>query len=106
MRPAWARRMIQLLAPNGVLICLEFPTHKPPTSGGPPYALPSIVHQELFKRPGEDISYDEGQKAVASDREEVDKTLVRVAYWKPARTHKVGVVNGEVTDRVSLWKHK
>jgi len=98
--------MHQLLAPTGVLICLEFPTHKPAASGGPPFALPSIVHQELFKRPGEDMSYDEGQKPLPSDREEAEKTLVRVAQWQPARTHQVGIVKGEITDRVSLWKHK
>ena len=98
--------MHQLLSPTGVLICLEFPTHKPPTSGGPPFALPSVVHQELFKQPGEDISYDEGQKALPSDRKEVEKTLERVAHWQPARTHAVGIVKGEITDRVSLWKHK
>ncbi|KAF2683158.1 S-adenosyl-L-methionine-dependent methyltransferase [Lentithecium fluviatile CBS 122367] len=106
LRPAWARRMHQLLASTGVLICLEFPTHKPAASGGPPWSLPSIVHEELFKLPGEDISYDEGQKPLVSDRKAVEKTLVRVAHWQPARTHKVGVINGEVKDRVSLWKHK
>lgn len=98
--------MHQLLASTGVLVCLEFPTHKPPKSGGPPYALPSVVHEELFKRPGEDIAYDEGKKPLASDREAVEKTLVRVAHWKPHRTHQVGVIKGEVTDRVSLWKHR
>jgi len=98
--------MVELLAPTGVLICLEFPTHKPVASGGPPWSMPSLVYQELFKRPGEEIGYDETGKAVASDREENSKALVRVAYWRPVRTHPVGIINGEVKDRVSVWKHK
>jgi hypothetical protein len=98
--------MAHLLAPEGVLICLEFPTTKPPSSGGPPWALPSIVYQELFKRPGEEISYDEGGKVVPTDTPETSHALVRVAYWKPARTHPVGIKDGDVKDRVSVWRHK
>lgn len=98
--------MTQLLAPTGVLVCLEFPTYKPSTSGGPPWSLPSLVHQELFKQPGEEISYDETQKVIKTDRPESGKALVRVAHWKPARTHKVAVINGEVKDWVSVWRHK
>jgi hypothetical protein len=106
MRPKWAKRMAQLLAPNGILICLEFPTHKPASSGGPPFSLPSLVHEELFRYPGAEIMYDSGGKVVATGRAVSDKALVKVAHWKPERTYKVGIVNGEVTDRVSVWKHK
>ncbi|KAF2707827.1 S-adenosyl-L-methionine-dependent methyltransferase [Pleomassaria siparia CBS 279.74] len=106
LRAQWALRMSQLLSPTGVLICLEFPTYKPASSGGPPWALPSVVYQELFKRPGEDIAYDETGTAGASDREESDKALVRAGHWKPARTHPVGIKDGDVKDRVSIWKHK
>jgi hypothetical protein len=98
--------MSQLVAPDGVLICLEFPTHKPPKSGGPPWSLPSAVYQELFKRPGDEIRYDEEGKLVPQDKHESEKTLTRVAYWKPARTHQVGIINGEVKDWVSVWRHK
>lgn len=98
--------MARLLAPGGALVCLEFPTHKPPKSGGPPYSLPPTVHEELLKRPGEDISYDENQKVVSTDRAESDKALVRVAHWQPARTHTVGIIDGQVKDRVSVWRHK
>ncbi|KAF2475570.1 S-adenosyl-L-methionine-dependent methyltransferase [Lindgomyces ingoldianus] len=106
LRAAWALRMSRLLAPTGVLICLEFPTHKPPTSGGPPWAVTSGVYVELFKRPGEEINYDDAGKLVPQDKEESDTALVRAGYWKPARTHQVGIVNGEVKDCVSVWKHK
>ncbi|KAF2654446.1 S-adenosyl-L-methionine-dependent methyltransferase [Lophiostoma macrostomum CBS 122681] len=106
VRPAWASRMSQLLAPDGVLICLEFPTHKPAKSGGPPWSLPSVVYQELFKRPGEEIRYDEEGKLVPEEKQESEDALVRIAYWKPTRTHQVGIINGEVKDWVSVWKHK
>ncbi|KAF2260913.1 S-adenosyl-L-methionine-dependent methyltransferase [Lojkania enalia] len=106
LRSAWALRMTQLLAPDGLLICLEFPTFKPPASGGPPFASPSLVYEELLKRPGEDISYDETGKVVKTDRPESEKALVRVAHWKPVRTNPVGIKDGEVTDRVSVWKHR
>ncbi|KAH7130285.1 S-adenosyl-L-methionine-dependent methyltransferase [Dendryphion nanum] len=106
LRAPWALRMSQLLSPTGVLVCLEFPTHKPPKSGGPPWALPSVVYEELFKRPGEEIRYDEDGKVICEDRAKNKNTLSRVAYWKPARTHQVGIINGEVKDWVSVWKHK
>ncbi|KAF2871475.1 S-adenosyl-L-methionine-dependent methyltransferase [Massariosphaeria phaeospora] len=106
LRAAWALRMTELLSPNGALICLEFPTHKPATSGGPPWSCPPIVHQELFKRPGEDISYDETGKAISSDKERSDNALARVAHWKPRRTHDAGTIDGEVRDSVSVWIHK
>lgn len=106
IRPQWASRMVQLLAPGGVLICLEFPTHKPPKSGGPPFSLPPTVHEELLKRPGEEIQYDEEGKVVSTDRADSDKALVKVAHWKPKRTHQVGIINGEIKDRVSVWRHR
>ncbi|KAF1962398.1 S-adenosyl-L-methionine-dependent methyltransferase [Byssothecium circinans] len=106
LRPRWAARMAHLLAPTGVLICLEFPTHKPPSSGGPPYSLPSLVHEELLKRPGEEISYDDTGKVVQTDRAEGKDALVKVAHWTPERTVPVGIVKGVVTDRVSVWRHK
>ncbi|PSN72497.1 S-adenosyl-L-methionine-dependent methyltransferase [Corynespora cassiicola Philippines] len=106
LRPAWALRMTQLLARDGVLICLEFPTHKPASSGGPPWSLPPLVHAELLKRPGEDIAYDDTGKVAASDRPRSDNAMIRIAHWTPKRTYQVGIINGEVRDGVSLWKHK
>jgi hypothetical protein len=64
------------------------------------------VYIELFKRPGEEIQYDDEGKVIETDRAESDKALVRVAYWKPERTHQVGIINGDVKDRISVWKHK
>jgi hypothetical protein len=106
LRPRWAARMSQLLSPTGILICLEFPTHKPASSGGPPWSLPPTVHLELLKRPGEDIQYNDEGVVVATTREEAGNALVRAAHWTPKRTHDVAVIKGVVRDCVSVWRHK
>jgi methyl halide transferase len=103
MRPQWSLRMSQLLAPNGVLICLEFPSYKAPSTGGPPWAVRPEVYIEHFKRPGEKVPYDaEGFVVQEEGVKENDYALERIAHWKAERTHAIG----EGTDRVSLWRHK
>ncbi|KAH7412072.1 S-adenosyl-L-methionine-dependent methyltransferase [Phaeosphaeria sp. MPI-PUGE-AT-0046c] len=106
LRPKWAERMVELLSPDGILVCLEFPTHKPAKSGGPPWSLPPTVHQELLRRPGDDIIYNDDGTVVATDREESESALIRVAHWTPKRTHNIAVINGVVRDCVSVWCHK
>ncbi|OCL08883.1 putative thiol methyltransferase [Glonium stellatum] len=102
-RPAWSDRMSSLLSPTGRLICLEFPTYKPPSTGGPPWALPPIVYEEILTRPGEEIQYDsEGNVVVQTPARDNAKALVRIAHWQPERTHEVG----RGTDWVGIWKHK
>jgi hypothetical protein len=91
---------------DGMLICLEFPTHKPASSGGPPWSLPPTVHAELLKRPGEEIEYDDKGVVKATDRSEAENALVKVAHYTPKRTHSVGVIQGIVRDCVSMWRHK
>ncbi|KAH7082809.1 S-adenosyl-L-methionine-dependent methyltransferase [Paraphoma chrysanthemicola] len=106
LRPRWAHRTASLLSPSGALVCLEFPTHKPAASAGPPWSLPPTVHVELLKRPGEDIKYNDTGVVVATDRPESAQALVRVAHYTPKRTIGPGVVNGVVRDCVSVWRHK
>jgi hypothetical protein len=108
LRAKWALRTVSLLkkSPDSVLICLEFPTHKPASSGGPPWSLPPTVHAELLKRPGDEITYDDKEVVVATERPEAENALVRVAHYTPQRTHGVGLVNGVVRDSVSIWRHK
>ncbi|KAF1837646.1 hypothetical protein BDW02DRAFT_595317 [Decorospora gaudefroyi] len=115
LRPKWAARMRGLLRrpasskqrnTGGVLICLEFPTHKPASSGGPPWSLPPLVHDELLKRPGQDIVYGEDGVVQKSDREESEDALVKVAHYTPKRTHEVGIIKGVIRDCVSMWRHK
>ena len=44
LRPKWSKKMSELLAPGGSLICLEFPLAKSPTAGGPPHGLSSELY--------------------------------------------------------------
>lgn len=114
LRPKWASRTASLLRhpstnstlSGGVLICLEFPTHKPVSSGGPPWSLPPLVHAELLKRPGQDIQYNDQGVVKKTDAEETDHALVKIAHYTPRRTHDVGVIKGLVRDCVSMWRHK
>jgi len=102
LRPKWASRMSELLAPDGRLVCLEFPLAKPPASGGPPHGLSSELYVQLFKRPGEEVRYGEDGYVLPEAGEADAKTgFVRVEHWQPERTHEVG----KGTDWVSVWKH-
>ncbi|KAI9731980.1 MAG: hypothetical protein M1834_004431 [Cirrosporium novae-zelandiae] len=101
-RPLWALRMSQLLNPTGVLICVQFPSYKPPNSGGPPWGLPSSVYVEHLTHPGEELKYDENDNVIEEVGRPVnEKRLHRVAYWQPERTHEIG----KGSDWVSVWKH-
>jgi hypothetical protein len=106
LRPRWAARTASLLSPTGILVCIEFPAHKPASLGGPPWSLPPTVHLELLKRPGEDLTYDHNGVVGATNRDESADALVRIAHWTPRRAHKDAVVGGVVTCCVSVWRHK
>ncbi|PSN67555.1 S-adenosyl-L-methionine-dependent methyltransferase [Corynespora cassiicola Philippines] len=106
LRPRWAARTASLLSPTGILVCLEFPAHKSASSGSPPWSLPPTVHLELFKRPGEDLTYDHNGVVVATDRNDSADALVRIAHWTPKRTHEVAMTEGVVRVCVSVWRHK
>ncbi|KAI7233390.1 hypothetical protein KC330_g5425 [Hortaea werneckii] len=117
LRPAWSKRMSQLLSPlGGILICLEFPLKKPPSSGGPPHGLTRELYEQLLNRPGKGVEYtrpssEEGAQGgggggggyVIEDRttEMPRDALVKVERWKAERTHEVG----RDMDFVSVWKH-
>ncbi|GAD95594.1 thiol methyltransferase [Paecilomyces variotii No. 5] len=108
MRPKWALRHTQLLAPapRGNLICLEFPTHKDPLAPGPPFAAPSDAYMEHLSYPGEEIPYDDKGRIKANLlRPANDNGMERVSFWQPERTHDKGKdATGEVRDRVSVWR--
>ena len=102
MRPVWAVRMSQLLSANGRLICVEFPTYKDPSTGGPPWGVNPSVYMGHLSKPGEKVEYDNDGYVVKEDSTtHNDKALFRVAHWQPQRTHEVG----KGTDWVSLWAH-
>ena len=94
--------MSQLLAADGRLICVEFPSAKDPKIGGPPYALPPAVYVQHLGHPDEELRYDEN--GVITEDSKLPKNpagLTRIAHWQPERTHEIG--KGQ--DWVSIWKH-
>jgi hypothetical protein len=111
------------LASLGRLICVEFPSYKLETAGGPPWAFTSKVHLAHLRRPGENLEYAYNKEAVKDANPTEERWvleegklrelpegprdgLVRVEYFKPERTHDVGYnEQGEVTDMVSVWTH-
>ncbi|KAH7055755.1 S-adenosyl-L-methionine-dependent methyltransferase [Macrophomina phaseolina] len=109
LRPAWSLRMSQLLShdPNASLICIEFPTYKPPNTGGPPFGLPPKVYEQHLSRPGDDLKYSEDGHIVEERDEETKAVprnkygLVRIAHYQPEQTHEIG----KGTDFVSIWRH-
>lgn len=105
MRPIWAMRQSQLLAPEpyGNLICLEFPTYKDPSTGGPPYGVTPEVYVEHLRHPGERLPYNEkGYIERGLSRKLSCTALERVAHWQPTRTHEIG----KGTDWLSVWRHQ
>lgn len=90
-------------APQGRLLCIEFPTYKAPSSGGPPHASPPEVYLAHLGQPGKEIPYDENGHV---KQEAVDTSdaagLERLAHWQPARTHEIG----KDTDWISIWQHR
>jgi len=109
MRPKWAARMAELLAPDGEarLVILQFPNGKPLTMTGPPWGVNSGMYLALLSRPGEEIQHDE--EGNVSGVEEItgsEKGLRRLASFTPRRTHRQGVgEDGKVMDVVSVWGH-
>lgn len=105
MRPAWSKRFVELLAPEGRVVCLEFPTYKPPSTGGPPWALPPKIYMAHLPRPGENLPYAEDGELLESELGPPSKQgLQRLAHLKPKRTHQIGYSDdGKVTDWISVW---
>ncbi|THC96385.1 hypothetical protein EYZ11_004156 [Aspergillus tanneri] len=94
MRPQWALRYAQLLAPSprGNLICLEYPRNKDPLLPGSPWGVSSEAYWEHLTHPGETIPYDDhGRCASDPSRKPGERRFERVAYWQPARTHDIGI---------------
>jgi hypothetical protein len=107
MRPAWSKRFRELLAPEGRAVCVEFPTYKPPSTGGPPWALPPKIYMAHLQRPGEELPYAEDGELEESKLGEPSKTgLQRIAHFQPKRTHEIGYnAEGKVTDWIGVWTH-
>ncbi|KAK4225843.1 S-adenosyl-L-methionine-dependent methyltransferase [Podospora fimiseda] len=103
MRKGWGRRMGELLAPEGVLICLEFPLYKDLKLPGPPWGLREGIYWDLLACGGSGMfgSDEEAQQAMKADKVTEGK-LERVARLKPERSYEVS----KGTDRLSIWRFK
>ncbi|KAI0099547.1 S-adenosyl-L-methionine-dependent methyltransferase [Hypoxylon sp. NC0597] len=97
MRKDWARRMSELLSPDGVLACLEFPLYRELTAPGPPWGLKG-VHWNILAEGGDGIIEEEP----ASETGQLQGRFERVAYFKPQRSYE----NGKGTDMFSVWRLK
>lgn len=107
MRPVWSQRMNELLTPEGRLVCLEYPTYKPPSTGGPPWALPPKIYIAHLPRPGEEVKYGEEGELVETELGPSNpKGLQQIAHFQPKRTHESGYsADGKVTDWIGVWAH-
>ncbi|TVY37559.1 Thiocyanate methyltransferase [Lachnellula subtilissima] len=107
MGPAWSKRMTELLAPEGRLVCLEWPTDKP-ASESLPWSLPPKVYMCHLQHPGEELPYDkDGDLKEADITEQSNSTgLESVAHFQPKRTfQRTGHdAEGNVTDWIGVWK--
>jgi methyl halide transferase len=58
-------------------------------------------------RPGQELAYGKDDVLIQEKLgEEAKDGLQRIAHFHPKRTHNAGVVDGTITDYVSVWKHK
>lgn len=87
---------------------MEFPTYKPHSTGGPPWALPPKVYEAHLPRPGVDLLYDD-EAGLLEERigPRSKNGLQRIAHFQPPRTHEIGYdENGKMTDWVGVWSHQ
>ncbi|KAH8670905.1 thiol methyltransferase [Xylariales sp. PMI_506] len=106
VRPAWAKRMADLLLPGGRLVCLEFPSINQPSAPGPPWALPPQVYLAYLSRPGEEVAVDKYGGVLVDDIQDPKAGgLKRLLHVHPKRTHPAGVRDGNVVDWISVWSH-
>jgi len=108
-RHRWAKRMSELLRPEtGLLVCLEWPLTKAPSTGGPPWGLTPETYVAHLNHPGTELEYTVSGVPVPALPELPSPTraLRRLAHIKPSRTHKSGYDEaGNVTDFISVWGH-
>ncbi|KHN93991.1 Thiopurine S-methyltransferase [Metarhizium album ARSEF 1941] len=94
MRKDWGRRMRELVAPTGILVCLEFPMYKDVKAVGPPWGLNGVYWNILAV--GKDGLVEETEE----DSEAENGPFKRVVYFKPPRSYEAG----RGTDMLSVWK--
>jgi hypothetical protein len=93
--------MSELLAPTGVLVCLEFPLYKDLKLPGPPWGLREGIYLDILAAGGNGVIEDE-EAAQAATRVTTGGPFDRISYAKPARTYEVA----KGTDMLSIWALK
>jgi hypothetical protein len=101
MRKDWARRMSELLAPSGVLVCLEFPSYKDLKLPGPPWGLREGIYWNLLVAGGDGV-IDSEEAAEAATQTNTGGAFRRLAYIQPERSHEIS----KGTDMLSIWALK
>jgi hypothetical protein len=86
--------MRELVAPTGVLVCLEFPMYKDVKAIGPPWGL-NGVHWNVLAA-GKDGIVDK----VEEESGEGNGPFKRVLRFKPPRSYDAG----RGADMISVWK--
>ena len=87
-------------SPHSNLVCLEFPTYKALSMGGPPFGSPPEAYMAHLGQPGKEVPYEEGFVKTDALEGTTKDSLTRIAHWQPKRTHEVGKdENGNVRDR-------
>ncbi|KAL2170690.1 hypothetical protein VTG60DRAFT_4532 [Thermothelomyces hinnuleus] len=99
MRKHWARRMGELLAPSGVLVCLEFPLYKDLSLPGPPWGLREGIYWNVLAVGGDGMMQDEAAARNATHENSESGAFKRLAYVEPERTYEVA----KGTDMLSIW---
>ena len=90
--------MSELVAPEGVLICLEFPLYKPLHLPGPPWGLREGIYLNLLAAGGNGVIEDESA-AQAAAQVTSGGAFNRLGYITPPRSYEVA----KGTDRLSIW---
>lgn len=96
MRAQWASRMADLLVPEGLLICLEFPLYKDLSLPGPPWPLRG-VYWNLLSEGGDEIVHSSMPEQNAKKGK-----FERKWYIKPERSYE----SGKGTDMLSIYARK
>src|SRR5687768_4774617 len=97
--------MAELLSPKGRLVCLEYPSGKALSEGGPPWGLWPETYEALLASPGDPVTYnDDGTIVDTPSPKPRDAALHRLSLIKPTRTHQAGTnEDGTVRDFISVW---
>ncbi|EXJ61353.1 uncharacterized protein A1O5_11911 [Cladophialophora psammophila CBS 110553] len=93
MKKEWAEKMVHLLSPSNILVCVEFPLYKDPNEQSPPWGLQGLYWNLL----GEGVDGILHESGAGHSRQGWWKRLLS---YSPERTCEVR----EGTDMVSMWR--